>query len=116
MGDYGLCATSGYVGFRSQESIAKLENAVSDWLATKPGSFSSRDAADPYAKARRDFMKHSGLPDGKDFWNDFEVALARLGFRAGVVVFDGESRWILVLPSSVDTALTRMAAMEVRLA
>jgi hypothetical protein len=30
---------------------------------------------------------------------NFEVALARLGYRAGVVVFDGEPRWLLVLPS-----------------
>ena len=56
-------------------------------------------------------MQHSGLSPGM---NDFEVALARLGFRAGLVTYEGDPLWILILPSSLDTALTRMAEMESR--
>ena len=111
MGDFGMLPLSAYSLRRSPESIEKHEAAVSDWLATRPGSFSARGACDPYSAARAKFMQHSGRQDERD---DFEIALARLGYRAGVVTYAGNPLWILILPSSLDTALERMAAMESR--
>ncbi len=91
--------------------VEMLETAVAAWLATAPGAFTSRDACEPYDNALARFSQWSGRQETRD---DFEVALARCGFRAGVVVFNGEPRWLLLLPSSLDAALDRMAAMEVR--
>lgn len=112
-GDYGKLDVSAY-GFKriTTARIEVLETALSDWLASaRPGSFTSRDAGDPYERARALFERVYGQPVNADA---FEVALARCGFRAGCVVFKGEARWILILPSSLDTALTRMAEIEAR--
>ena len=112
MGSYGKIDRSAYPSQRtSPESIATLENAVAAWLSSKPGAFSSQGPCDLYDKALAQFMRHSDRRDTRDA---FEIALARLGYRAGVAVYDGAPFWFLILPSSLDTALTRMAAMEVR--
>ena len=91
-----------------------LEISVAAWLATKPGTFTSRDACGLYERALAKFEAWSDRPNGCGARDDFEVALARLGYRAGVVVYDGEPRWLLILPSSVDTALTRLSEVETR--
>ncbi len=108
MGDFGKIDAAEYAHNRmTVRRVEKLETAVADWLAREtPGSFTSKDAVGLYERARARFEAWSGRSEARD---DFEIALARLGYRAGVVVFDGGSRWILVLPSSLDTTLTRMA-------
>ena len=113
MGDYGKIDAAAYASqHMTPKNVEKLETAVSTWLANeKPGSFTSKDTIGLYERALAQFLQYSG---GQDTRDDFEIALARLGYRAGVCVFNGAPFWILVLPSSVDTALTRMAAMEVR--
>ena len=115
MGDYGKIDASEYAHNKmTPKRVESLETAVSTWLANeKPGSFTSKDTIGLYERALERFSQWWG---GQDTRDDFEIALARLGYRAGVVVFNGEPRWILVLPSSVDTSLTRMATMESRLA
>ena len=115
MGDVGKIGVAAYGHTRmTAQRVEDLETALAAWLATAPGSFSSPDASEPYHKARRAFNQWSGRSDGHDAGENFEIGLARLGYRAGVVVFNGEPRWLLLLPSSVDTALERMAAAEVR--
>ena len=110
-GDFGKIGVSAYAHQgMTPKNIEKLETALAAWMANeKPGSFTSRDAIGLYERALAQFSQWSGWSETRD---DLEIALARLGFRAGVVVFDGEPRWILILPSSVDTALDRMAALE----
>ncbi len=100
MGDFGKIDVREYAHNRMTPTrVGELERAVTAWLATeKPGSFSSRDAVGLYERARCKFETWSGRSEVRD---DFEIALARLGYRAGVVVYDGEPRWILALPSSV---------------
>lgn len=111
-GDFGRVGVENYAhNFMTGERIEKLENSLAAWLATKPGSFSSRDACGCYDRALARFESWSGRSDIRD---DFEIALARAGFRAGTLVFNGDPFWILVLPSSVDAALERMAAAESR--
>lgn len=112
-GDYGKIDAAGYSeNFMTVQRVERLETAVANWLENeKPGTFSSSDAVDMYERANEIFARYSGRRDTRD---NFEIALARCGYRAGVVVFNGESRWILVLPASLDTALDRMAALEVR--
>ena len=92
MGDYGKIPISGYGQRRARDSIAEYEMAVSEWLATAgPGSSISRDGGHPYRAAHNKFTLWSKSRVAED---DFEVALARLGYRAGVVVFDGEPRTV----------------------
>lgn len=110
VGDFGTLDISAYEHTRqSPETIKRLEDVVRHWLATRPGSFSGKGACDPYFAARASFRQWSGMSTVEEA---FEIALARLGFRAGCVTFRGDPFWMLVLPSSVDTALDRMAAME----
>ena len=113
MGDFGKIDAAEYAHNRmTPERVTELETTLADWLAReKPGNFTSKDAVTLYERAHAKFEKWSGRSDTRD---DFEIALARCGFRAGCLVYDGEPRWILNLPSSVDTALTRLAEVEVR--
>ena len=111
-GDYGKIAATEYGHTcMTAQRVEALETALAAWLATKPGAFSSPDACGLYEKALAQFSQWSGRSEDRD---NFAVTLSRLGYRAGVVVYDGEPRWLLILPSSVDTALTRLAAAEVR--
>lgn len=111
MGDFGKIDAAEYAHNRmTPKRVEKLETAVADWLAREtPGSFTSKDAVGLYERALERFEKWSGWSETRD---DFEIALARCGFRAGTVVYDGKPFWILALPSSVNTALDRLAAME----
>lgn len=110
MGDFGKIDAAEYAHNKmTPKRVESLETAVANWLATKPGTFTSRDAVGLYERALAQFSQWSDWSDTRD---SFEIALARLGYRAGCVVFNGDPFWILVLPSSVDTALDRMAAME----
>lgn len=116
MGDWGKLALSDYTSQHLRagtgQNAEKLETEVAAWLANeKPGSFTSRGPCGCYDRALAQFSQWSGRQDVRD---DFEIALARIGYRAGTLVFDGEPRWLLILPSSVDTALTRLADMEIR--
>ncbi len=103
MGDYGKIAITEYAQRRAG-SIAEYEMAVSEWLATAgPGSFISKDGGHPYRAAHNKFSLWSRVGSSED---DFEVALARLGYRAGVLAYDGEPRWLLVLPSKATEQRT----------
>ena len=115
-GDFGKLKTEAYGhNIMTQARASELEVAVSAWLANKkPGAFTSRDACGLYDAALKKFEACSGWSHGHDARNFFEIALARLGYRAGVGVYDGEPFWFLLLPSSMDTALTRLAEVEVR--
>ena len=112
MGSYGKIDASAYghnIKTTSPRVVA-LETAVASWLASaKPGSFTSRDAVTLYDRALVQFGAWADRSEDRD---NFEIALARCGYRAGVFVYDGEPRWILVLPGSVDTALTRLAEAD----
>ena len=112
-GDFGKIDVSAYEHNRmTPERVTELETTLADWMAReKPGNFTSKDAVGLYERARAKFEKWSGRSDTRD---DFEIALARCGFRAGCLVYDGAPFWILALPSSVYTALDRLAAMESR--
>ena len=110
MGTYGMIDAAEYAHNKmTPKRVEALESAVVSWLATKPGSFTSKDAVGLYERALAQFEKWSGCSCERD---DFEIGLARCGFRAGCLVYDGEPKWLLVLPSSVNTALDRLAAME----
>ncbi len=111
MGDYGKIDASEYAHKKmTARRVEALERDVAAWLASaRPGSFTSKDAVGLYERARARFEAWSGRSETRD---DFEIALARLGYRAGTVVYDGAPFWILALPSSVNTALDRLAAME----
>lgn len=114
MGSYGKLDVTAYGHNKwTPERVTELENAVAGWLATAPGSFTSRDAVGCYAKALAKFTEWSGRSDNRD---EFEIGLANGGCRAGCIVYDGESKWLLVLPSFVDTSFERIVAAESRLA
>ncbi len=104
MGDFGKISAANYGQRRAQDAIAEYEAAVAEWLATAgPGSFISRDGGHPYRAAHNKFVLWGGNGSTED---DFEVALARLGYRAGVLAYDGEPRWLLVLPSKATERRT----------
>ena len=111
-----LCYTesaisAAYGGDLWPESIVKLEDFISRWLATNPGSFISRGACGMYEKALQKFNEFFGrrYPTEK-----FEIALSHMGYRAGHCISNGALLWVLVLTSSLETALERLAASETR--
>jgi len=112
MGDYGRVDVSayGHNGMTVQR-VEDFESAVASWLSKGPGSFSSKDAIGLYAAALEEFSESSGRSETRDY---FEIALARLGYRAGVTVFGGEPLWLLILPANSGTTSTRSEAIEVR--
>ena len=75
---------------------AALESQIADWLASKPGTFTSRDSVNPYRQAFAAFCRFVGELDAAQ--DAFEIGLSREGYRAGSVVFDGEILWLLILP------------------
>ena len=112
MGDLRYTDTAisaAYGGDFLPESIVEFEAMISRWLESNPGSFSSRGACGMVEKALMKFDEFSG---GHCPLEKFEIALSRLGFRAGHCISDGQLLWVLVLPSSLETALDRLAAME----
>ena len=97
---------------RTMESILTFEVSVETWLeAARPGAYHGENC---YDKAYRDYCRYTGTEysSTSHFLNRWEVALARLGFRVGYPMIRGKIYMVLVLPSSVDTALDRLAAME----
>lgn len=81
------------------------ERSVFEWLKTsKPGSFHSRDVGVIYRKAHRLFTAEwSDKLDHANSIDDFEICLSRLGYRCGVLVHQGRSLWLLILPSAKTT-------------
>ena len=105
MGDYGKVEASEYAQRPSREAIEQFEDVVSEWLATGPGSFSSRHCVAPYRTAHDSFLRWASRPiEGFNSEFDFEIALARAGYRAGVLAYDGDPLWLLILPSRAKGA------------
>lgn len=120
MGDDGAGADS-YAptagrGLGSSRSPTKDGDAfdalVQAWLdGFCPGSFSGRDGHEPYRLAFEAFRAAVDF-DSVFRLRDYILSLSRLGFIAGTITFRGREIWLLVLPSSVDQALDRLAACE----
>lgn len=120
MGDDGAGADS-YAptagrGLGSSRSPTKDGDAfdalIQAWLNDScPGSFSGRDGHEPYRQA---FEAFRTVTDFDPKWRlpDFILSLSRHGFIAGTITYRGRETWLLVLPSSVDQALDRLAACE----
>lgn len=91
-------------------TILKYEKLVSKWLQeARPGSFFSRDGGVIYHEAHRLFtesLARKSYYDGNTLDN-FEVCLSRLGYRAGVLVHQGRSLWMLLLPSAKVTPVEK---------
>lgn len=107
-----IVPSSNYAGRREPESVKEFDAQIAHWISSKPGIYTSRNAKKFAADAMADFMKHAGLA----FCNqdDFEIGVARQGYRPACIYYKYEPRWILVLPGSVDTALDRITSAEAR--
>ena len=78
MGDFGKIDAAEYAHNKmTPKRVESLETAVAYWLATKPGTFTSRDAVGLYERALAQFSQWSDWSDTRD---SFEIALARLGY------------------------------------
>ena len=107
MGDIGRIDISAYGDQRSPERLARFEAEVKRWIASGPGSYIAPELGDPYIAAHAAFCKFSSGGKNRD---NFEIALARAGYRAGTAGYKGAVVWILLLPSSKNSALDRLAS------
>jgi hypothetical protein len=97
-GPLGQLPVSNY-GLRYSLRHQELESQIADWLASKPGVFSSRDSVNPYAGAFAAFIKFCGEEHEQ---HAFEIALSRAGERMGSVITGGEVLWLLLLPRKTN--------------
>ena len=79
-----------------------LNEGLRAWVASGPGSFSDRNMTRALEKAYASFAEFSkGTEGGLDH---FEEGLGRQGYASGMVIYEGEYLWLLVLPSKGRTA------------
>lgn len=112
--DEGLAAAPRGHGKRPPNPVKDCDHfdeLVSEWIDSRPGNFSSRNCNGPYWLAFEAFRTATNF-DPKWRLPDFSLSLRRFGFIAGTITFRGREMWLLVLPSSVDQVLDRLAACE----
>lgn len=88
-----------------ETKIDELEAKVANWLQSGPGVFRSENSAEPYTQAQQAFYQFSEHSTSID---DFEIALSRLGYRAGLILYGGKQLWILILPSKPVVQASRI--------
>ena len=93
-GPLGQVPASNY-GLRYSRRQVAIESDVAKWLASGPGTFTSRDSVDPYSKPFAAFIRHCGEEHEQPA---FEIALSRAGERMGSVITKGDVLWLLLLP------------------
>lgn len=85
---------------------------VKAWLNDScPGSFRSRNSREPYQQA---FEAFRAVVDFDSVFRlaDFILSLSRLGYKIGAIIFRHREIFLLVLPSSIDSALDSLASLE----